>query len=406
MSAPKLDVMNLSYSQADQKMTYAHREIIYDADTHMMEHADWLAEFADPNIRSRLEPIVGGRKEPMRAIEDALEKFQARRDDEAVAAKSDQEFMSMRYKGWHGLGAFDAQERKRANDLLGFKGHILFPTSAFDQVIAAKDKDVLIGGIRALNRGLEAFCAVDPRMKGTAYIPLGLGVECAVDILEEVITAGFKVVLIDTIAPSGGQSFTHPDYNRVWARIEEAGIRVVLHVGANGGYSPVPRSFYNNGRQAPHRAEGDAPPDAMSYMGIQYNAELFLAAMIFDGVLERFPGLHIGVVELGASWIISWMKHLDQAHRAFRRLQDMSEVKLKPSEYVQRQIKVTPFAGEDIGWILRTGGEDLLMFASDYPHHEGTDDPIGRFEKTMDGISEPVKDKFYASNFLSFFGEA
>ena len=109
-------------------------------------------------------------------------------------------------------------------------------------------------------------------------------------------------------------------------------------------------------------------------------------------------------MELGASWIISWMKHLDQSYRAFRKFQDLSQLKLLPSEYVLRQIKVTPFAGEDIGWILNTGGEDLLMFASDYPHHEGTDDPIGRFERTMEGVKENQRSKFYTKNFKSLLG--
>jgi predicted TIM-barrel fold metal-dependent hydrolase len=139
-------------------------------------------------------------------------------------------------------------------------------------------------------------------------------------------------------------------------------------------------------------------------MGIQYNAELFLAAMIFDGVFHRFPKLRVAVVELGASWVVSWMKHMDQAYRAFRRLQDLSQVQMQPSEYVYKHIKVTPFAGEDVGWLLNSGAEDLLLFASDYPHHEGTDDPIGRFEKTMDGVSEPVRQKFYADNFRSLLG--
>ena len=44
------------------------------------------------------------------------------------------------------------------------------------------------------------------------------------------------------------------------------------------------------------------------------------------------------------------------------------------------------------------------MFSSDYPHHEGTDDPIGRFERTMEGISEPVREKFYAANFRDYMG--
>jgi len=97
---------------------------------------------------------------------------------------------------------------------------------------------------------------------------------------------------------------------------------------------------------------------------------------------------------------------MDQAFRAFRRLQDLSQVKIPPSDYVRRQIKVTPFAGEDVGWIMRSGGEDLLMFASDYPHHEGTDDPIGRFERTMEGLDEAGRTKFYNGNFRSFMGGA
>jgi predicted TIM-barrel fold metal-dependent hydrolase len=44
------------------------------------------------------------------------------------------------------------------------------------------------------------------------------------------------------------------------------------------------------------------------------------------------------------------------------------------------------------------------MFASDYPHHEGTDDPISRFEKTMIGINEDKKSKFYSENFKSLLG--
>ena len=386
-------------------MPYAHRPDIHDADTHMMECESWIADFADPDIRPRLAPFVGGRQEPLATIADARAKLHSRRNDPAAALADEADFMAMRHKGWHALGAFDANERVRANDLLGFKAQLVFPTSAFNQVIDAREPEVLVGGVRALNRGMASFCSVDSRMLGTAYLPLGQGPQMAMTLLNEAIAAGFRVVVVDTIAPEGGLSFTHPDYDPLWARIQDADLAVTLHVGVNGGqYNPVPASFYNNGRTIPPHSEGDAPRDALAYMSIQYNAELFLSAMIFDGVLERFPGLRIGVIELGASWIISWMKHLDQAHRAFRRLQDLSSVKMPPSDYVRRQIKVTPFAGEDVGWLLASGAEDLLMFSSDYPHHEGTDDPIGRFERTMEATPEAARAKFYAGNFKALLG--
>jgi hypothetical protein len=41
-------------------MTYAHRNDIYDADTHMMEPPTWLAEFADAKLRPHLTPFGQG----------------------------------------------------------------------------------------------------------------------------------------------------------------------------------------------------------------------------------------------------------------------------------------------------------------------------------------------------------
>ena len=384
-------------------MPYAHREVIYDADTHMMETPDWISRFADPAIRPRLEKFGDGLDEFLQRTENAIAKHAARQHDPQARAALEAGFMEMRNKGVGALGAFDPEERRRANDLLGFKAQIVFPTVAYNQVVAARDEEVLLGGIRALNRGLQTYCDADPRMVAIAYVPLRCGPATAVQMLDEVIAEGCRIVAIDTIPPKNGLGFTHPDYDAIWARIQEADLPIALHVGLDGGWDPVPRAFFENGRTY-KPAMGDAPRDALSYMSIAYNAELFLSALIFDGVFERFPRLRIGAIEMGASWIVSWMRHLDQAHRAFRRVQDLSEVKMAPSDYVRRHLKLTPFAGEDIGWLLRSGAEDLLMFSSDYPHHEGTDDPIGRFERTMDGVSEPVREKFYAENFRAYLG--
>jgi len=385
-------------------MTYAHREDIYDADTHMMEHPNWIYDFASEDIKEHLEPIVKGDKEVFERIDKAIANFENRRSSSIVLEQAKKDFMTWNHKGWEGLGAFNAEERKLANDLLGFKAHIVFPTSAFDQVLAAKEQKIILGGVEALNKGMATFCSVDKRMHGAAYIPFSYGEDIALKFLKQAIKDGFSVIMIDTIAPQGSKASTHPDFDAVWKEIEENDIAITLHVGADNGWDPVPLSFYDNGSNVPTHKEGDAPRDALAYMGISYCAELFLASMIFNGVFSRFPKLRVGVVELGASWIISWMKHLDQSYRAFRRLQDLSQVEVLPSEYVQKHIKVTAFPGEDIGWLLNNGAADLMMFASDYPHHEGTNDPISRFEKTMEGVSEEKKTKFYSTNFKSLLG--
>ena len=56
-----------------------------------------------------------------------------------------------------------------------------------------------------------------------------------------------------------------------------------------------------------------------------------------------------------------------------------------------------------IGWMLAQDMDEVLMFASDYPHHEGTDDPIGRFERAMPEATERQKDRFYRDNYKALF---
>ena len=130
------------------------------------------------------------------------------------------EFMTWKHKGWDGLGLL-MEERKIANDLLGFKGHLVFPTSAFDQALAAKEDAVILGGVKALNRGMASFCSEDKRMFGVAYIPFRFGPEVTLELLSESIKNNFSTILIDTIAPKNSKAFTHPDFDVVWRFIQK-----------------------------------------------------------------------------------------------------------------------------------------------------------------------------------------
>ena len=58
------------------------------------------------------------------------------------------------------------------------------------------------------------------------------------------------------------------------------------------------------------------------------------------------------------------------------------------SDFVHRQLWFTPFPTEPIGWMTEQCGDDLFLFSSDYPHPEGTKDPIARFESNMDGMDD------------------
>jgi predicted TIM-barrel fold metal-dependent hydrolase len=130
-----------------------------------------------------------------------------------------------------------------------------------------------------------------------------------------------------------------------------------------------------------------------------------LAALIIDGVFERHPSLMFGVIEQGAGWIPSWMRYLDSAHAAFVRTEErLQKLTLKPSEYVKRQLRATPYPAEDVGWIMREAGPGIALFSSDYPHVEGGRNPVKRFESSLADASPLDLERFYRTNFESLVG--
>ena len=66
----------------------------------------------------------------------------------------------------------------------------------------------------------------------------------------------------------------------------------------------------------------------------------------------------------------------------------------------------THFAHENLVYLMSISDSNLYLFSSDYPHVEGTRDPIGKFEKTLMNNTVLEKDLFYSENFLRIFPDA
>ena len=66
-------------------------------------------------------------------------------------------------------------------------------------------------------------------------------------------------------------------------------------------------------------------------------------------------------------------------------------------------MRFTPFPTEPVAWLIEQAGEELFLFSSDYPHPEGTKDPLGRFENSLAGVEDDAKDRFYSKNFAELF---
>jgi predicted TIM-barrel fold metal-dependent hydrolase len=251
---------------------------------------------------------------------------------------------------------------------------------------------------------MAEFCAVDPRLLSTLYVPL-VDFERAAAMADEAIAMGAGALLVASGCPKG-HSPSHRSLDPVWAKAQEAGIPVVFHVG--GTDDLIDPSYFLNGLPIPPDFHGGEENfRSVDYMGIPVPPAQTLATMIFDGVLERFPDLHIGVIEQGAIWVPSWLRQMESAFEAFARHEErLRELSLRPSDYVHRQVRFTPYPTEDVGWIVEQAGADLVLFSSDYPHVEGGRKPLERFEASLGDATEEVRRQFYCDNFRFLMGRA
>jgi uncharacterized protein len=378
-------------------MTYAGNRTILDADSHVMELADFLDGFIDPAQRDRLRRSGMEALKPV--LDNAVAKANARRSSPEKAALAEERLLTD--KGWFAMGGFDATERSHVLDLLGFKAQLVFATFA-TAMFTGRDVDRLYAGASAQNRAVADFCASDPRLLPVGYVSL-VDPERAVACADEAISSGCRAVMVPSTA-AGDRSPTHPDLYGFCSLLEAANVPFVLHVG--GGGRLLDPAFHNNGMPVTDHLGGGENIRSKDYLAIHHSPELFLGTLILDGLFDRHPGLRGGCIEQGAGWVVSWMHHLDYGQRAFRRTEEpLQRLADKPSEYVRRHLKFTPFPGEPVGWMIEQAGPELFMFSTDYPHPEGGRDPLAKFEEALVGVDDAAQSRFYAGNMAELLGD-
>ena len=134
--------------------------------------------------------------------------------------------------------------------------------------------------------------------------------------------------------------------------------------------------------------------------------EMFISMLVLDGVLDRHPTLKGAAVELGAGWVPELLRRLDWVSRIYSRVDESVRFERTPTEQLSQQMGFTPFPHEDVANLIAQSNPELYLFSSDYPHVEGTRDPIARFERTIGEAEESIKTRFYSENFLRLWPEA
>jgi uncharacterized protein len=383
-------------------MPYIEQGTVHDADAHIMETAEFLAAFASESIRPHILGIDGSASVATSAAD--LQSVLARQRDPAFRARDAEEIMLR--KNWAATGALFKEDRPQALDLIGVASQLVFNTFINGHLAHLEkhstDLDLIYGVAEAHNRAMLDFCSVDRRLLATAYVPLA-DFERSRATAAAALRDGFAGLLIPSQCPRT-HSPSHTGLFPIWAMAEEAGRPILFHVG--GGGQLLDPMYFQNGLPVPPDFHGGAENfRSVDYMAIPTPVMQTLATLILDGILERHPRLMLGVIEQGASWLPGWMRYLDSAYAAFARHEArLQALSLKPSDYVRRQIRATPYPAEDVAWIMREAGPEIPLFSTDFPHVEGGRNPVKRFETTLTHVDAEGRSRFFRRNFEELMG--
>jgi predicted TIM-barrel fold metal-dependent hydrolase len=380
-------------------MAYVENRVVHDADSHLMELTDCLDAFLEPKYRAAYDDLPKVKAWPRDG--KLVRHANSLHDDPSFRAGSDVNILLR--KNYEALGSFRKLDRPHALDLLGFSSQLIFTTWCLGNFgLDDASPELAYAMARAHNRMMADFCSVDRRFLGTGYVPLS-DFEQARATAREAIDLGCKALLIPS-KPPRAHSPSHIAFDPIWAMAQEAGLPIVFHVGGEEKLDPA---YFENGLpRVKDFHGGEENFTSVSYMPIAHSVMTTLAALIFDGVLDRFPRLKFGAIELGASWVPGWMRNMDSAALAFIKNEDrLQRLSAKPSEIVRRQVRVTPYPHEDVGWIIANSGEEVCLFSSDYPHVEGGRNPLKRFNDSLSSTYQRAVERFYCDNFIDLMGE-
>jgi predicted TIM-barrel fold metal-dependent hydrolase len=296
----------------------------------------------------------------------------------------------------------DRARRIEVMDAQGIETAIMFPTGVGVGIWSNNwtDPEANIANVRAYNRWVDDTWgfAEDARIITPAAVGL-LDLEAGLAEVDRCVAAGARTVLLPP-GPLYDRAPGDPYYDGLWARLEESGVRAVIHLGYTQ-YQAAGRSFGYD--PDTHYFDGFDAFQWLNYWGDRPIMET-ISSLVFDNLFTRFPRLRIGIIEHGAVYLPYLLKKMDHAFLMGKPTRHGS-LDRRPSEIFQEHFVVAPYPEENVDRILEVVGSDCLVFGSDFPHPEGLPDPVS-YVRQLEHLSEETQRAIMRENLVRFLGAA
>ncbi|MFQ5661106.1 MAG: amidohydrolase family protein [Gammaproteobacteria bacterium] len=186
-----------------------------------------------------------------------------------------------------------------------------------------------------------------------------------------------------TLGNINGRHLTDDLFSPLWQAIDERALPVLVHPTAPAGVDQLELTQYA----------------LVASIGFMVDTSVAVTRMIYDGFFDRYPNLKLIAAHAGAT-LPYLAGRLDRVFDRTRRAR--VKIKKPPSEYLRHiYYDAVTYRQEALDLCVQVGGEDHVMYGSDYPFNLG--DMAGCLER-VDNLPESVCNKVRGSNAARIFG--
>ena len=212
------------------------------------------------------------------------------------------------------------------------------------------ERDLAVEVVRIQNEALAGFCATYPdRFVAFASVALQYP-DLAVQQLEHgVKKLGLRGAAVG--ASVVNDEFSDPKFHPFWAKAEELGVLIFIHPQST---PELARRFKGNGWLS-------------NTIGNPLDTTIALSHLIFEGTLDRFPGLKICSAH-GGGFLPSYAPRSDVCLRVAPEMDTGVKLKKKPTEYLRTMYFDTlVFTSEMLRHLAAEVGVSQLVVGTDHP---------------------------------------